>query len=222
MEDKRRRARGIRMGLTEGREPAAAVGVTSREAHLSAAFEEAKTNARIPRPKAHARRARRPAPPASEGAKAPRGPGREEVASAGVPVHSWRHAAGSGSRPSRGVPRARPPGARGFPKRRRLRKRREFLALQAEGRAVHGRHFLLLVGAGDQAAAGEGRIGITVSKKVGSAVKRNRTKRLIREYVRRHDLAPGLDAVVIAKRSAAGLQGYREVARDLARIGRQL
>jgi ribonuclease P protein component len=101
-----------------------------------------------------------------------------------------------------------------FPKRIRLRKRREFLAVQHAGERAHGRHFLVLV-----KGNGSGRVGITVSKKVGNAVTRNRIKRLVREFIRTNDWVPdSVDVVIIAKRSAAGLPGYHEVARDLGRM----
>ena len=52
-----------------------------------------------------------------------------------------------------------------------------------------------------------GRVGVTVTKKVGHAVARNRVKRRVREVFRRHrDLFPaGIDVVFIAKRDAPSL-----------------
>ncbi|HEY6879157.1 MAG TPA: ribonuclease P protein component [Polyangiales bacterium] len=82
--------------------------------------------------------------------------------------------------------------------RDRLRKRFEFRRLRDQGRRVHTRSFVLTVARGDQPQA---RIGITVSRQVGNAVRRNRIKRLLREAFRRHrTLFPrAADIVVIAK-----------------------
>lgn len=102
-----------------------------------------------------------------------------------------------------------------FPRSSRLRKRRDFLAVQSSGAVVHARHFVLLVMPG-----GAGRVGITVSKKIGNAVTRNRVKRLVREAVRQWgegSWAPAdRDVVVVARRSAASAS-LVEVARDLER-----
>jgi len=51
----------------------------------------------------------------------------------------------------------------------------------------------------------DSRIGITVSRKVGNAVIRNRIKRYVREVFRRiqHDVDPVQDILVIARPTAA-------------------
>jgi ribonuclease P protein component len=62
-------------------------------------------------------------------------------------------------------------------------------------------------------------LGVTVSKKVGSAVERNRVKRRIREWFR-HDYAVlpcNAAVVVIARRGAADL-GARETERELGEL----
>lgn len=43
------------------------------------------------------------------------------------------------------------------------------------------------------------RVGYSVSRRVGSAVTRNRVKRRLRELVARHQLAPGHDIVLVAQ-----------------------
>jgi ribonuclease P protein component len=45
-----------------------------------------------------------------------------------------------------------------------------------------------------------GRLGIAATRKLGTAVLRNRAKRLIREVFRRNKIAPGFDVVVVPKR----------------------
>lgn len=48
---------------------------------------------------------------------------------------------------------------------------------------------------------GENRVGVTVSKKLGHAVVRNRVRRRLREVYRLHEerFAPGYDVVVVAR-----------------------
>jgi ribonuclease P protein component len=100
-----------------------------------------------------------------------------------------------------------------FPKAARLRRRREFLAVQQRGRRLYAGEVLVLAldTGGDRP-----RIGITVSSKVANAVARNRVKRWVREAFRalRSDL-PAVDLVVVARRGAPGM-GIEGARRALA------
>jgi ribonuclease P protein component len=73
------------------------------------------------------------------------------------------------------------------------------------------------------ARAGSGRMGITVSRKVGGAVVRNRVKRWIREcYRRRKGDFPGqIDFVVVARPAASGA-GHAGICRELSTLARRL
>jgi ribonuclease P protein component len=111
---------------------------------------------------------------------------------------------------------------RGIVKAMRLRRRADFVAVQNAALKLHARHLLGLARKQSDPAA-VGRLGITVTKKVGPAVVRNRIKRLVREWMRLHDWVPdGWDLVVVAKVSAAGQLHPDDFATDLARIVRQL
>lgn len=107
----------------------------------------------------------------------------------------------------------------------RLRQRAEFVAVQSGGTKLHGRHVLAL--ARRHAELGPdgqpGRLGLTVTKKVGNAVVRNRIRRLLREWMRLHGWIPGgWDVVLVAKDSAARQLHPDDFAPDLTRILRQL
>lgn len=104
----------------------------------------------------------------------------------------------------------------------RLRQRADYLLVQSDGTKTHGRHILGIARKqGDSQLAG--RLGITVTKKVGNAVVRNRIKRMLREWMRLNGWIPrGWDVVLVAKDSAARQVHPDDFAPDLTRILRPL
>ena len=108
-----------------------------------------------------------------------------------------------------------------FPKSRRLLKRPQFLKNYQEGKRFPGRCFVAIYRVAPE--GGEPRVGLTVSKRVGNAVVRNRAKRLIREAVRKNwDLFPaGCDGAIQARagvREASLDQIEAELKRSLAKL----
>jgi ribonuclease P protein component len=88
------------------------------------------------------------------------------------------------------------------PRPESLRQRAEFLRVQDGGKKLKGRHLMVIALAGRTQSA---RLGITVSRRVGNAVIRNRVRRRIREIVRAQSvlLPQGWDVVVVAFPEAA-------------------
>ena len=102
-----------------------------------------------------------------------------------------------------------------FPKGARLTRRSEFLSLSSRGKEVYTPHFIVI----SRANASEvHRLGITVSAKIGGAVIRNRIKRYLREYFRRHQnsLSAHRDLLIIARKGAGDLS-HDQVVRELGK-----
>jgi ribonuclease P protein component len=94
-----------------------------------------------------------------------------------------------------GVPRSRPPAGR----RGRLTRSAEFDRVYRQGRSFANRH--LAVYAFPRPAEETTRLGLSVGRKVGGAVERNRVKRLLREAfaTRRAAIAGAHDVVIVAR-----------------------
>lgn len=104
----------------------------------------------------------------------------------------------------------------------RLRQRVDYLAVQSAGLKVHGRHVLGIARRRETTQLA-GRLGLTVTKKVGNAVVRNRIKRMLREWMRLNGWVPsGWDVVLVAKDSAARQVHPNDFASDLNRLLHQL
>ncbi len=125
--------------------------------------------------------------------------------------------------------RPRPTASRGRPKRGRLSRSAEFERVYRQGRSV-GNRFLVLYSfprAGAGTADGP-RLGLSVSRKVGGAVDRNRVKRLLREaFAGEVERMPAdHDVVVVARPEARDLaerEGLDGVRRELGElVGRAL
>lgn len=103
---------------------------------------------------------------------------------------------------------------RRFPREARLRKRREYLRVQASRDRGKTPHFIVLC---LPSLSPNSRVGVTVTKKIGGAVARNRVKRLVREFFRNYQalLQPPRDFVVIARAGAHELS-FQDVTKQLA------
>jgi ribonuclease P protein component len=121
----------------------------------------------------------------------------------------------------------------------RVRSRPEFLACYEAGRKYFTRSFVIFVlprparSAQEEGEAVPSRFGLAVGRKVGCAVRRNRIKRVLREFFRLNwpELPEAVDIVVVAKHrlgagrldlaSAAGelLPALGRIRKDMGREG---
>jgi len=88
---------------------------------------------------------------------------------------------------------------------RRLSRSAEFERVYRQGRSIANRHLVLY--SFPNPSVGRPRLGLSVSRKVGGAVERNRVKRLLREAFAQaeHELNAGQDIVVVARPEAREL-----------------
>ena len=102
-------------------------------------------------------------------------------------------------------------------KRPRLSKSADFQRVYRQGRSAASRHLVLYAFPREEVENGAGiRLGVSVGRRVGGAVERNRVKRLLREAFWSLDdrLPPTHDYVIVARPGAAqfaegrGLDGF--------------
>jgi len=98
------------------------------------------------------------------------------------------------------------------PSRGRLSRSAEFERVYRQGRSTANRHLVLYTF--PNATAERPRLGLSVSRKVGGAVERNRVKRLLREAFAQTEanLRAGQDVVVVARPGAGELAGREGLA----------
>ena len=86
-----------------------------------------------------------------------------------------------------------------LPRNRRLTKHKEFALVAQNGRLLRSRLLMLRMCGNGMV---ESRFGLTVSKKVGNAVIRNRIKRRLRDILRHTDIVQGWDIVISSRKEA--------------------
>jgi len=100
----------------------------------------------------------------------------------------------------------------GFPKSDRILKRETFRRTYDGGRKYQAKYFTAFVIPNQQETS---RLGITVTRKTGKSVDRNRSRRLVREVFRKNKwrVPPGVDIVINVK-TALSSAGYDELEGD--------
>jgi ribonuclease P protein component len=100
-----------------------------------------------------------------------------------------------------------------FRPREHLRKRQQFLNVFKTGTRKESRHFTCIL---VENGLPWRRLGLTVGKRNGNAVARNRIKRLLREYFRCNKaLFPDSTDIVISARTGAARLNYTELIQEL-------
>jgi len=101
----------------------------------------------------------------------------------------------------------------GFAKSSRLLRRADFVSRRGRARKVYTRSFTVVCRENQAEGA---RIGIVTTKKVGNAVRRNKVRRLVREFFRlnRERIKRREDFVVIV-RPGTRIDSYVDVEREL-------
>jgi ribonuclease P protein component len=161
------------------------------EKDLSTAQSPSQTHARIPRPDGLAGRPQDPQTTARPGASAVDGLDTAQAARL----------------EREGAARARSEWS--FGPADRLHRRAEYLRLQKSGARYQTAHFVMYAGTlaeADRSTVVRSRLGMTVSRRIGAAVVRNRTRRRVRECYRLklRPMFPVGTALIVIARSGAG------------------
>ena len=103
-----------------------------------------------------------------------------------------------------------------FPKRERLTHPQEFRSVMKFGRKIPSRNIILFFKENNCQVH---RLGLVVSREVGSAAYRNRIKRFVREFFRhqKNRIRGTLDVVILVRKNCA-LQSYRETEEEVGRL----
>ncbi len=114
------------------------------------------------------------------------------------------------------------------PRRSRLTRSGDFDAVYRRGKSASGRHLVVYAFGRDGASPNDlARLGVSVSRKVGGAVERNRLKRVLREQFAmfEHELPRGTDFVAIARAGAFEYleeQGAAALGQRLGELARKI
>jgi ribonuclease P protein component len=107
-----------------------------------------------------------------------------------------------------------------FPRRQRIISSSDFRSIYQKGRRIDAGKFVLFCRPNE---LGYPRLGLTVSRKVGGAVIRNRVKRLFREVFRRSSARiPCHFDFVVNARQECGTAAYAELIEDFLSAARRL
>lgn len=102
----------------------------------------------------------------------------------------------------------------------RLRNRADFSRVYRHGKSFANHQFVVYWFRKKEVE--QFRVGISVSKKVGNAVVRNRMRRLVKEIVRHHDseLMEHIDLVFIVRKGALNMP-YKDLERSVMHVLRK-
>ena len=105
-----------------------------------------------------------------------------------------------------------------FGKDRRILRRAEYLQVYENGRRLAGRKLVFFL---RPSSSDRTRLGITITKKTGSSVVRNRLRRRLRELFRRTEAFSVPVDLVVNVRPGAEMAPYHDLAEDFARLVRR-
>lgn len=102
-------------------------------------------------------------------------------------------------------------------KHERIRRRSEFAALFESGKRIHSEYLTVIL---SRNTSGIRRLGLVVGKRVGkTAVRRNRMKRLLREFFRlnKHRLPASQDILIVARKDFSSMKS-QDLCRELEKV----